>query len=58
MGGLTLLRLSSSRIFVKLNSAVYYPERELMEVPRYLQASSLIIGKHRYRTSRETLGNR
>jgi hypothetical protein len=29
---------------------VYYPEKELMEVQHYLQAISLIIGKHHYRT--------
>jgi len=29
---------------------VYYPEKELMEAQHYLQAISLIIGKHHYRT--------
>jgi len=29
---------------------VYNPERELMKVQHYLQASSLIIGKQRHRT--------
>jgi hypothetical protein len=31
---------------LKLNSPVYNPERELMEVQHFLQASSLIIGKN------------
>jgi hypothetical protein len=32
----------------KLNSRIAYAERKLMKVSNFLQASSLILGKHRY----------
>ena len=35
---------------MQLNSSVDYPEKKLMKVQHFLQASSLIIGKRRHRS--------
>jgi hypothetical protein len=42
---------------LQLNSSVDYPEKKLMKVQHFLQASSLIIGKRRHRSDvTRTLG--
>jgi len=35
---------------LKLNSTINYPEEKLIKAKHFLQASSVIIGKHRYRS--------
>lgn len=44
------LALGSNQSTASLNSPVDCPQKKVMKVQHFLQASSLIIGKHRHRS--------